>query len=68
MDIVRRVKASRILAWFGGGSLFLFHHDELRRPIDEQTLLSRFDFFSTMMQVAIVVPKRDRGNWMTAST
>ena len=33
------------------------------------TALSVFDFLSTMMQVAIVVPKnRSGGSWMTAST
>ena len=34
-----------------------------------RTSLSVFDFLSTMMQVAIVVPKkRSGGSWMTAST
>ena len=34
-----------------------------------RTLLSFLDFFSTRMQVAIVVPKnRSGGSWMTAST
>ena len=34
-----------------------------------RTALSFLDFFSTMMQVAIVVPKkRSGGSWITAST
>ena len=34
-----------------------------------KTALSFFDFFRTIMQVAIVVPKkRSGGSWITAST
>ena len=35
----------------------------------KRTALSFLDFLSTMMQVAIVVPKkRSGGSWMTVST
>jgi hypothetical protein len=54
----------------GGGELVLVAAaHKFGAGVDEQVALSRLDFFSTMMQVAIVVPKnRSGGNWITAST
>lgn len=70
LGILTAVKASRIVFWWVSVSLFLL---PLRVNSAEasmnSTALSGLDFLSTMMQVAIVVPKnRSGGSWMTAST
>jgi len=66
----RAVKASRIFCRFASVSLFLLPpRTNSAEASMKRIALSVFDFLSTMMHVAMVVPKnRSDGSWMTAST
>gem|GEM_PF-2286138 len=69
-ESLRAIKVSRIFLRLSSLSLFLALH--LVNSADasiKRVLLSFLDFFNTIIQVAIVVPKnKSAGSWITAST